>query len=83
MDDIVVKLRELANKKPMEAARLQVQATAVLDETDRLITTAMPDAVPITSYFKHDLNNLKSMRRNWQSTSKVMPEKIVSFLFQN
>ncbi|VDK87742.1 unnamed protein product [Onchocerca ochengi] len=75
MDDIIIKLRALANTKPMEAAKLQIQAMSILDETDRLITTAMPDAVHITSYFKHNLNILKNTRESWQSTNKVIPEK--------
>ncbi|VDP15720.1 unnamed protein product [Onchocerca flexuosa] len=77
MDDIVIKLRELANTKPMEAAKLQIQAMSILDETDRLITAAMPDTVHITSYFKHNLNILKNRRESWQSRNKVIPEKSV------
>uniref|UniRef100_A0A915Q1J1 Transporter n=1 Tax=Setaria digitata TaxID=48799 RepID=A0A915Q1J1_9BILA len=75
MDDIIVKLRELANTKPMEAARLQVQAVSILDETDRLITTAMPDAIHIPPYFKHSLNKIENARGGCQSTNKIMPEK--------
>ncbi|VDK18946.1 unnamed protein product [Anisakis simplex] len=72
MDDLVVKLRELVNTNPEEAARLHVQAVSILDETDRLIESKLPDAssCPQFTPFPMKESILRHTLRN-----KVMPEK--------
>ncbi|VDM38373.1 unnamed protein product, partial [Toxocara canis] len=70
MDDIVVKLRELVNTNPEEAARLHVQAVSILDETDRLIAAKLPNA---SSQFTPSAMQESLLRHAMRN--KVMPEK--------
>lgn len=80
MDDLVVKLRELIDTNPAEAARMHVQALAILDETDRLIAATMPNAKHLAPYIQQNFDTARNMRRSWQITNKIMPEKTVNLL---
>uniref|UniRef100_A0A915BNF2 Transporter n=1 Tax=Parascaris univalens TaxID=6257 RepID=A0A915BNF2_PARUN len=47
---IELRLRELVNTSPEEAARLHVQAISILDETDRLIAAKLPNASSLQQF---------------------------------
>lgn len=74
MDDIVVKLRELVNTSPEEAARLHVQAVSILDETDRLIAAKLPNASSLQQFTPYAMQT--SILRH-ALCNKVAPETTV------
>uniref|UniRef100_A0A0N5AFS5 Transporter n=1 Tax=Syphacia muris TaxID=451379 RepID=A0A0N5AFS5_9BILA len=87
MDDLIIRLRQLLDSNPAEAACIYVQAISILDETDRLIKGKLPNNTSFTKSSSIRLSEDKtsswrqsrlSTLRETQTPNQVISEKTLT-----